>query len=467
MPRSVLKKGRKEGNGSEKGKAERNEETQYPTLLLPLYKAHPKNVYVLIRRFLRHNKRHHLIDRVASSGAAASTRGSSFSRTSSRVHNKLNKSQRLLQMQLEDSLLHGSLIHVNNPKRTNDKFNFCGNEIRTSKYTVINFLPKNLFIQFHWVAYLYFLAIAALNHLPPLAVFGRTVSLSDRNENNREALVLQSGKFQLKRWKKICVGEVVKILADETMPCDMVLLGTSDPSGIAYIQTMNLDGESNLKTRYARQETTSLVCEGETISGVIRCEQPNRNIYEFTANMELNGHRFPLSQSNIKLRGCQLKNTEWAVGVAVYAGQETKAMLNSTASPSKRSRLETYMNRETLWLSIFLFVMCLAVAIWMGLWLKRHEEQLDTLPYYRRVYFGEGINHGKQYKYYGVPMETFFSFLNQFRIWEFDSELNDHNHRIPRSSPSSETINSSKGSNDEDVTSYSIKRKDAEHIRKR
>ncbi|KAK4364589.1 hypothetical protein RND71_015947 [Anisodus tanguticus] len=53
--------------------------------------------------------------------------------------------------------------------------------------------------------------------------------------------------------------------------------------------------------------------------------------------------------------------------------------------------------------------------------------------------------------------------LDQFRIWEFDSELNDHNHRIPRSSPSSETINSSKGSNDEEVTSYSIKRKDAEH----
>ncbi|KAJ8550758.1 hypothetical protein K7X08_000128 [Anisodus acutangulus] len=218
--------------------------------------------------------------------------------------------------------------------------------------------------------------MAALNQLPPLAVFGRTVSLfpllfvlsvtaikdgyedwrrhrSDRNENNPEALVHQYGKFQFKRWKKIRVGEVVKILANETMPCDMVLLGTSDPSGIAYIQTMNLDGESNLKTR------------------------------------------FPLSQSNIILRGCQLMNTEWAVGVVVYAGLETKAMLNSTASPSKRSRLETYMNQETLCLSIFLFVMCLAVAVEMGLWLKRHEEQLDTLPYYRRVYFGEGINHGK------------------------------------------------------------------------
>ncbi|KAL2500320.1 phospholipid-transporting ATPase 1-like [Forsythia ovata] len=149
--------------------------------------------------------------------------------------NKSRRSERFLQisMQLKENFAHHDnprLIHINDPKRTNDKFEFSGNEIRTSKYTFLNFLPKNLFIQFHRVAYLYFLAIAALNQLPPLAVFGRTVSLfpllfvltvtavkdgyedwrrhrSDKNENNREALVLQSGEFHPKRWKKIQAGE--------------------------------------------------------------------------------------------------------------------------------------------------------------------------------------------------------------------------------------------------------------------
>ncbi|KAM7467897.1 hypothetical protein LguiB_015459 [Lonicera macranthoides] len=364
------------------------------------------------------------------------------SKASSRSQDNVTKSQRLYKsMQLDEKLSHEAnprLIHIADPKKTNDKYQFTGNEIRTSKYTIINFLPKNLFIQFHRVAYLYFLAIAALNQLPPLAVFGRTVSLfpllfvlcvtaikdgyedwrrhrSDRNENNREALVLQSGQFQLKAWKDIRAGEVVKINADDTIPCDMVLLGTSDPSGIAYIQTMNLDGESNLKTRYARQETTSMLFEGGEISGVIRCEQPNRNIYEFTANMEFGGQRFSLSQSNIILRGCQLKNTEWVVGVVVYAGQETKAMLNSAVSPTKRSRLESYMNRETFWLSMFLFTMCSVVAIGMGLWLERHKDQLDTLPYYRKSYSGKG---GKPYKYYGIPLEAFFSFLSSIIVFQ-------------------------------------------------
>ncbi|KAI4353561.1 hypothetical protein L6164_002500 [Bauhinia variegata] len=370
-----------------------------------------------------------------------------ISRGSSQLQDKLNKSQRIRHksVQFEENILHeenARLIYINDPKKTNDKYEFTGNEIRTSKYTIITFLPKNLFIQFHRVAYLYFLAIAALNQLPPLAVFGRTVSLfpllfvlcvtaikdgyedwrrhrSDRNENNRESLVIQSGEFLPKKWKNIQAGEVVKIFADETIPADMVLLGTSDQSGLAYIQTMNLDGESNLKTRYARQETASAVLpEHCAISGVIRCEQPNRNIYEFTANMEFNGHKFSLSQSNIVLRGCQLKNTDWIIGVVVYAGQETKAMMNSATSPSKRSRLESYMNRETLWLSIFLFIMCSVVAIGMGLWLVRHKNQLDTLPYYRKKYFRQGAYNGKKYRYYGIPMETFISFLSSIIVFQ-------------------------------------------------
>ncbi|KAF3777253.1 Phospholipid-transporting ATPase 1 [Nymphaea thermarum] len=333
------------------------------------------------------------------------------------------------------------LIYINDPRRTNDKYEFTGNEIRTSKYTVITFLPKNLFIQFHRLAYLYFLAIAALNQLPPLAVFGRTVSLfpllfvlfvtaikdgyedwrrhrSDRKENNKEAEVLQGGSFHSEKWKKIRAGEVLRILEDHTIPCDMVLLKTSDPSGIAYVQTMNLDGESNLKTRYARQETTMVDFKSDAVSGLIRCEQPNRNIYEFTAAMELEGQKIPLGQSNIVLRGCQLKNTKWVEGVVVYAGQETKAMLNSAISPSKRSKLEGYMNRETLWLSVFLFIMCAVVAIGMGLWLKNHKHELDTVPYYRRRYFTNGANYGKNYNYYGLPLEIFFSFLSSVIVFQ-------------------------------------------------
>lgn len=178
---------------------------------------------------------------------------------------------------------------------------------------------------------------------------------SDTIENNRMAWVLANEQFQQKKWKDIWVGEIIKISRNESIPCDMVLLSTSDSTGVAYIQTTNLDGESNLKTRYAKQETHTKFLGEERINGLIKCEKPNRNSYGFHANMDLDGKSISIGPSNIILRGCELKNTDWGLGVAVYAGGETKAMLNNSGAPSKRSRLETRMNRELVFFQFSLF----------------------------------------------------------------------------------------------------------------
>ncbi|KAF8395542.1 hypothetical protein HHK36_019490 [Tetracentron sinense] len=345
----------------------------------------------------------------------------------------LNMSQK--EIKDEDS----RFIYINDPDKTNERFEFAGNSIRTGKYTILTFLPRNLFEQFHRVAYIYFLVIAVLNQLPQLAVFGRGASImplafvllvtavkdayedwrrhqSDQIENNRVASVLVNGQFQPKKWKDIRVGEIIKISSDDTLPCDMVLLSTSDPTGVAYVHTINLDGESNLKTRYAKQETLSKMPQKEGIRGLIKVELPNRNIYGFQANMEIDGKRVSLGPSNIVLRGCELKNTAWAIGIVVYAGRETKVMLNNSGAPSKRSRLETYMNREIILLSLFLIALCTVVSSCAGVWLLRHRDELDYLPYYRRKDFSE--SEEENYNYYGVGMEIFFTFLMSVIVFQ-------------------------------------------------
>ncbi|KAL7603997.1 hypothetical protein Lser_V15G19335 [Lactuca serriola] len=331
------------------------------------------------------------------------------------------------------------LVYINDPLKTNETFEFSGNSIRTGKYSIFTFLPRNLFEQFHRVAYMYFLIIAILNQLPQLAVFGRGASIlplasvllvtaikdayedwrrhkSDKIENNQTSSVLINDRFQHKKWKDIQVGEVIKILANETIPCDLVLLSTSDPTGVAYVQTINLDGESNLKTRYAKQETLSRIPEKDIISGLIKCEKPNRNIYGFQANIEIDGKRLSLGPSNIVLRGCVIKNTDWAVGVAVYAGRETKAMLNNSGAPSKRSRLETHMNKEIILLSIFLVGLCTIVSTCAGVWLKRHREDLDLMPFYRKKDYSK--QEVENYNFYGLGMEIFFSFLMSVIVFQ-------------------------------------------------
>uniref|UniRef100_A0A2N9HPA7 Phospholipid-transporting ATPase n=1 Tax=Fagus sylvatica TaxID=28930 RepID=A0A2N9HPA7_FAGSY len=215
------------------------------------------------------------------------------------------------------------LIYINDPLKTNERFEFAGNSLRQLRNAYEDYRRHR----------------------------------SDRIENNRLASVFVNDQFQLKKWKEIQVGEIIKIHASETLPCDIVLLSTSDPTGVAYVQTVNLDGESNLKTRYAKQETLYKMPDKEKVSGLIKCEKPNRNIYGFHANMEIDGKQLSLGPSNIVLRGCELKNTEWALGVAVYAGGETKAMLNNSGAPSKRSQLETHMNIEIIILSLFLIAL--------------------------------------------------------------------------------------------------------------
>ena len=54
------------------------------------------------------------------------------------------------------------------------------------------------------------------------------------------------------------VGDVIQLAEEEQAPADMVLVSTSSPHGICFIETSNLDGESNHKMRLA--PPTTQVC---------------------------------------------------------------------------------------------------------------------------------------------------------------------------------------------------------------
>ena len=118
------------------------------------------------------------------------------------------------------------------------------------------------------------------------------------------------------------------------------------------IETSNLDGENNLKQRSAPQMMLSKQQNFQPKAFVshVECEAPTTKIYQFHgAIVNPDGSRVPVGRENLLLRDCALKNTDFVEGIVVYAGHESKAMLNHGGPRYKRTQLEQAMNMDVVW----------------------------------------------------------------------------------------------------------------------
>lgn len=155
---------------------------------------------------------------------------------------------------------------------------------------------------------------------------------SDRELNARKAKVLQGQHFVDKSWRKIKVGDIVRLESNDFFPADLLLLSSSEPEGLCYIETANLDGETNLKIKQSNPATAHLTSPeaASTLHGHLRSEQPNNSLYTYEGTMVVDGKDIPMDPSQMLLRGAQLRNTAWMYGLVVFTGHETKLMRNAT-----------------------------------------------------------------------------------------------------------------------------------------
>ncbi|KAK8290302.1 hypothetical protein V6Z12_D07G252100 [Gossypium hirsutum] len=164
----------------------------------------------------------------------------------------------------------------------------------------------------------------------------RTVEVYDRNSSFNET-----------KWKNLRVGDIVKVHKDEYFPADLLLLSSDYEDGVCYVETMNLDGETNLKSKHPL-EVTSFIRDVETVKGfraVIKCEDPNEHLYKFVGTLYYECQQYALSPQQILLRGTKLKGPDYINGVVIFTGHDTKVMQNAMDPPSKRTRIERRMDK--------------------------------------------------------------------------------------------------------------------------
>lgn len=195
---------------------------------------------------------------------------------------------------------------------------------------------------------------------------------SDKKENKQKVLVgdPQTGKFSQKLWKDVHVGMVVKVERDKYFPADLILLNSSAPKGICYIETKDLDGETNLKHKQAEKKVLDILGanagDAEVLQALkgafIECENPNDQLYRFEGTMYIRETVAPLSVDQVLLRGSNLRNTDFIYGLVVFTGHETKVMKNQVQAKAKLSKLERKLNQYIILIVIIQLIMSVVAA---------------------------------------------------------------------------------------------------------
>ncbi|PSN73912.1 phospholipid-transporting ATPase-like protein [Corynespora cassiicola Philippines] len=318
----------------------------------------------------------------------------------------------------DPSTLGPRIIHLNNPP-ANAQNKYVDNHISTTKYNIVTFLPKFLYEQFSKYANLFFLFTAILQQIPGISPTKRYTTIvplgivllvsaikeyiedfrrkqSDSTLNNSKALALKGSTFVETRWINVAVGDIVRVESEQPFPADLVLLASSEPEGLCYIETANLDGETNLKIKQAIPETADLVSPAELgrLGGKIRSEQPNSSLYTYEATLTIaagGGEKeLPLAPDQLLLRGATLRNTPWIHGVVVFTGHETKLMRNATATPIKTTAVERMVNRQILMLVAILIALSIVSSVGDIIIRTTAGTKLDYLYY-------DGFNGAKQF----------------------------------------------------------------------
>ncbi|ERL87227.1 hypothetical protein D910_04625 [Dendroctonus ponderosae] len=308
-------------------------------------------------------------------------------------------------------------IHAND-RLFNSQFKYASNFIKTSKYSILTFLPLNLFEQFQRLANFYFLCLLVLQLIPAISsltpvttalpligVLGLTAikdayddiqrHVSDSHVNNRKSRVVRDGKLVQEKWSAVQVGDIIRMDNNTFVAADLLLLTSSEPNGLCYIETSELDGETNLKCRQCLVETAEMGQDDGLISefdGEIVCEQPNNLLNKFEGILVWKGRTYSLDNDKVPseiilinkpcltvqfgsfqiiLRGCVLRNTAWCYGVVIFAGKDTKLMQNSGKSKFKRTSIDRLLNFLIIGVGVivfFLLSMCLFCMVACGIW---------------------------------------------------------------------------------------------------
>jgi len=190
------------------------------------------------------------------------------------------------------------------------------------------------------------------------------------NDIEHSPISLKEPHWEESTWENLTVGDFVLLRNNDSIPADILICATSEEEDACFIETKNLDGETNLKSRSAVPELARFRTPEQCTQAKVRidAEPQDTNMYRLNASVffpeetgaDGNVLRCPVTLNQVLLRGCKLRNTRWVIGIVLMTGTDTKVIANSGNTPSKRGKVERQMN------PMVYFNLCLLAVIGIG-----------------------------------------------------------------------------------------------------
>ena len=211
-----------------------------------------------------------------------------------------------------------------------------------------------------------------------------------------------SRTFVQRKWRDLSIGDIVRVHTDQTVPADILLLSSTSCESTCYIDTAIIDGETNLKQKSIPVCFLN-VAKPEETNFELQCDLPNDDIHHFYGRISLSSETkvYPCDNNNILLRGCVIRITDYVDGLIIYAGKfftnyfeftkiflsnddagnQSKIIKSSNKTRSKHAHIEKYINRDVLFSSLILLLLCLLGAGLSIRWGRSFGEQWISVPF--------------------------------------------------------------------------------------
>ena len=292
---------------------------------------------------------------------------------------------------------------------------FGNNTTSTTKYHFFTLVPKCLFYQMCKASNIYFLIVSILSCLSfspkepasMIATFAFVLIFTmikegivdykrykqDKVSNSRNIILFSEGKWTNNISFRIRPGDLLKVNENEESPCDLLVIKSSDESGYLFIDTKNLDGETNLKEKcsvgalkkYKMNEKELNDVIGNIATNISDADLNNwEGILKYNNNKEIT-----CSINNLLLKGTVLKNTKYIYGISVYVGHHTKIMKNSRQPKQKTSMMINKMEKFLFSLFTFTVLLCLIFAFLCNNFVDQYGNKYDYIFSHKTLKYGE------------------------------------------------------------------------------